>query len=42
VRRVDRSQVIGIQCGVVGGAEVYDPIGNHRESQGHGAEGVGQ
>jgi hypothetical protein len=38
---VNRGKVIGIRGGVVGGVGVRDLVGDHRRSQGHGAEGVG-
>jgi hypothetical protein len=39
---VNIGQVTSIRGGVVGGAGVHDLVGDHRGSQGHGVEGVGQ
>jgi hypothetical protein len=39
---MNRSQVIDISSGVVGGIGVRDSLSDHRGSQDHGAEGVGQ
>jgi hypothetical protein len=39
---MNRSQVNNISSGVVGGIGVRDSLNDHRGSQDHDAEGVGQ
>jgi hypothetical protein len=39
---VDNSKITGIRGGVIGGAGVYDCVSEHRGSQSHNVEGVGQ